>query len=108
MLELLDDLSAQGLSVVLDATFGKQEFRGKLRNWSAQRKIALKFVQCTAPESVLIQRLRKRKHDISDATEDLLPFQQKSFEPVIIAEQLSLISLDTTTDWKKVLESAFR
>ncbi|MBC8257470.1 MAG: AAA family ATPase, partial [SAR324 cluster bacterium] len=102
MLELLDDLSAQGLSVVLDATFGKQEFRKKLSNWSTQRKIALKFVQCTAPESVLIQRLRKREHDISDATEDILPFQQKSFEPVTKAEQLSLISLDTTTDWKKV------
>jgi len=108
MLELLDDLSSQGLSVVLDATFGKQEFRGKLRNWSAQRKITLKFVQCTAPESVLIQRLRKREHDISDATEYLLPFQQKSFEPVTSSEELSLICLDTTTDWKKNLTTVLK
>ena len=108
MLELLDDLSAQGLSVVLDATFGKQEFQRKLSNWSAKRNVALKFVQCTAPESVLIQRLRKREHDISDATEDIIPFQQRSFEPVTTAEQLSLISLATTTDWKKALESAFQ
>ena len=56
----------------------------------------------------MIQRLREREHDISDATEDLLPFQQKSFEPVTTAEQLSLISLDTTSDWKTVLETAIR
>jgi aminoglycoside phosphotransferase family enzyme/predicted kinase len=108
MLQLLDDLSSQGLSVVLDATFGKQEFRAKLSNWSVQKNVVLKFVQCSAPESVLIQRLRNRKHDVSDATEDLLPIQQRSFEPVTTAEQLSLISLDTTTDWKKILGTALQ
>ena len=60
MLELLDDLSSQGLSVVLDATFGKREFCAKLSNWSEQKNVDLKFLQCTAPESVLIQRLRNR------------------------------------------------
>ena len=105
MLELLDDLSAQGLSVVLDATFGKQEFYAKLSNWLVQTNIFLKFLQCTAPKSVLIQRLRNSKHGVSDATEDLLPIQQRSFEQVTTDEQLSLISLDTTTDWKKILRT---
>ena len=106
MLEMLDDLSSQGLSMVLDVTFGKREFCEKLSNWSEQKNVDLKFLQYTAPESVLIQRLRNRKHDVSDATEDLLPIQQRSFEPVTTAEQLSLISLDTTTDWKKILRKA--
>jgi predicted kinase len=66
----------------------------------------VKFLQCTAHESVLIQLLRNRKYDVSDATEDLLPIQQRSFEPFTTAEPLSLISLDTTTDWKKILRKA--
>jgi predicted kinase len=65
-------------------------------------------VQCTDPESVLIQRLRNRKHDVSVATEDLILIQQRSFEQVTTDEQLSLISLDTTTDWKKILGIALR
>jgi predicted kinase len=106
MLELLNVLNSHGLSVDLDATFGKREFHAKLSNWSKQKNIDLKFVQCTAPESVLIQGLCNRKHDISDAMEDLLPIQQRSFEPVTTAEQLSLISLETPTDWKKILRTA--
>ena len=92
--------------MVLDATFGKLEFRAKLRNWSVQKNVVLKFVECSAPELVLIKSLRNRKPDVSDATEDLLPIQQRSFELVTTAEQLSLISLDTTTDWKKILRKA--
>ena len=85
MLELLDDLSAQGLSVVLDATFGKLKFLTKFSNWSEQKNVDLKFLQCTAPKSVLIQRLRNRKQSISDAMEDLLPIQQRRFETVTTA-----------------------
>ena len=89
--------------MVLTATFGEQEFHAKLSNWSEQKNLDLKFLQYTAPESVLIQRLRNRKHDVSVATEDLLLIQQRSFEQVTTDEQLSLIILDTTTDWKKIL-----
>jgi predicted kinase len=60
MLEMLDDLSSQGLSMVLDVTFGKREFCEKLSNWSEQKNVDLKFLQCTAHESVLIQQLRNR------------------------------------------------
>ena len=60
MLEMLDDLSSQGLSMVLDVTLGKQEFCEKLSNWSEQKNVDLKFLQCTAHESVLIQQLRNR------------------------------------------------
>ena len=106
MLEQLDDLSSQGLSVVLDATFDKQEFRAKLSNWLVQKNVVLKFVQYTAPNSFLIQRLHNRKRDVSLITEDLLLIRQRSFESVTTDEQLSLISLDTTTDWKKILRTA--
>ena len=68
MLKLLDDLSTKGLSVVLDATFGKLELCAKLNNWSVQKNTILKFVQCTAAESVFIQRLSNRVHYVSDAT----------------------------------------
>ena len=45
MMELLDDLSARGLSLVLDATFGKLDLRTKLSNWSVKKNVFLKFVQ---------------------------------------------------------------
>ena len=93
---------------VLDAIFGEQEFLKKLINGLVQKNVVLKFVQSTAPESVLIQGQRNRKHDVSVATEDLLLIRQRSFEPVTTDEQLSLISLDTPTDWKKILRIALR
>jgi len=82
MLELANDLTAQGLFVVLDATFAQKAFRGELINWAKNTKIILNFVQCSAPESVLIQRLKNRSHDVSDATEDLLPSQKLSFDTI--------------------------
>ena len=45
ILELLDDLSSQGLSVVLDAIFGEQEFLKKLINGLVQKNVV--FEICT-------------------------------------------------------------
>ena len=39
MLELANDLTAQGLFVVLDATFAQIAFRGELINWANNYKI---------------------------------------------------------------------
>ena len=94
--------------MVLGTTFGKQEFLAKLSNWLVQKNVVLKFVQCTAPESVLIQHLRNSKYDVSVAKEELLLIQQISFEQVTTDEQLSLISLNTPTDWKKILRIALQ
>ena len=58
MLELANDLTAQGLFVVLNTTFAQKAFRGELINWAKNTKFILNFVQCSAPESVLIQRLK--------------------------------------------------
>ena len=38
MLELANDLTAQGLFVVLDATFSQKAFRGELINWAKIQK----------------------------------------------------------------------
>ena len=105
MLELANDLTAQGLFVVLDATFAQKAFRGELINWAKNTKIILNFVQCSAPESVLIQRLKNRSHDVSDTTEYLLPSQKLSFDTICHDEELPLIELDTTKDWKKFLRA---
>ncbi len=92
MLELANDLTAQGLFVVLDATFAQKTFRCELINWAKNTKIILNFVQCCTPESVLIQRLKNRSHDVSDATEDLLPSQKLSFDTICHDKELSLLS----------------
>ena len=54
---------------------------------------------------MLIQRLKNRSHDVSDATEDLLPSQKLSFDTICHDEELPLVELDTTKDWKKFLRA---
>ena len=56
---------------------------------------------------MLIQRLKNRSHDVSDATEDLLPSQKLSFDTICHDEEFHLIELDTTKDWKKFLRVFF-
>ena len=83
----------------------KKLFEVNSYNWAKNTKIILNFVQCSAPESRLIQRLKNRSHDVSDAKEDLLPSQKLSFDTICHDEELPLIELDTTKDWKKFLRA---
>ncbi|MEO1561315.1 MAG: adenylyl-sulfate kinase, partial [Cyanobacteria bacterium J06632_19] len=55
-----------------------------------------KIVYCTAPMSVLQQRIVKCKGDVADSTADLLPSQMEAAEPFTDFEKLYLKILDTT------------
>ena len=54
---------------------------------------------------MVIRRLKNRSHNVSDATEDFLPSQKLSFDTICHDEELPLIELDTTKDWKKFLRA---
>jgi predicted kinase len=89
-------LAAQGYSVILDAKYDRQELRQSIIARATAEQLLLHICHCTAPTSVLQQRLFIRSNDISDATADLLAKQH--MEPFTDAEQPYVIHLDTTQD----------
>jgi gluconokinase len=70
------DIVAKGGKVVLDASF--------LKRW--QRELVLRnfptatFLWAVAPDEVIIERLKKRKGDVSDADVSVFQKQKKIFE----------------------------
>jgi hypothetical protein len=89
-------LAAQGYSVILDAKYDRQPLRQAVIDQAEAHQLPLYICHCTAPISVLQERLNTRDGDISDATADLLAKQQ--MEPFTDAEQPYVLSLDTTGD----------
>ncbi|PSB52739.1 AAA family ATPase [Chamaesiphon polymorphus] len=98
MLELGDKLAARGFTVILDAKYDRQSLRAAVVDLATTREIALQIVYCTAPESVLRDRLTHRTGDIADATVDLLASQQSAWEDFTPAEQAYVTTVDTTSD----------
>ena len=60
--------------------------------------IQLDIIHCTAPETVLIDRLAQRTGDIADATGDLLASQQAMWEDFTSVEMQYVTRIDTTVD----------
>lgn len=96
LMELGIMLARLGFSVILDAKYDKQQLRGKVIEKAHQNQIPLQIVNCIAPQSVLRERLVKRRGDVADSTADLLPSQMKATEPFTEKEKLYLKILDTT------------
>ncbi|NEQ68185.1 MAG: AAA family ATPase [Symploca sp. SIO2D2] len=99
LLELGIMLANEGLTVILDGKYDRQNLRGKAIQQANEHQLPLQIIHCTAPESVLRDRLTARTGDISDATADLLQSQQAAAEPFTDAEQSLVTTLDTTRDW---------
>ncbi|HEY9846165.1 MAG TPA: AAA family ATPase [Candidatus Caenarcaniphilales bacterium] len=95
LLELGIFLAQQGLSVVLDAKYDSQVFRQAAIAQAEAQQIPLKIFYCTAPESVLRDRLQARQGDIADATADLVTAQQQAMEPFTEAEQAYVYTINT-------------
>lgn len=100
LLELGILLASQGIPVILDAKYDRQQRRESAIAQANAQKIPLQILYCTAPVEVLSDRLRQRKGDISDATPELLRQQQAQAEPFTEAEQQYLKAIDTTQNWQ--------
>jgi uncharacterized protein len=96
LLELGILLAQEGYVVILDAKYDRQALRSPVMEQAKAAGMSLDIVACSAPESVLRDRLLNRTGDIADATADLLPSQW--LEPYTTAEQSSVTPLDTTHD----------
>jgi len=87
-----------GLNVVVDAAALRRPERDELRALAAADGARFVLVECTAPESVLRERIARRmaaNRDASDATLEVLDFQLSVREPVAADEHAVTLMTDT-------------
>ncbi len=104
LLELGIKLASVGFPVILDAKYDRLQLRQEALAQAQHHQLPLQIFHCTAPESVLRDRLSMRTGDIADATPDLLASQQAATEPFTPSEQPLVTNLDTTQDWEAQLK----
>jgi uncharacterized protein len=70
--------------VIVDATFRRPDDRRAFRHALGTQRPAAVFVECVAPESVLVGRAdrRSRERTVSDATREHVPVQLREFAPL--------------------------
>ncbi|MCC0179272.1 AAA family ATPase [Waterburya agarophytonicola K14] len=106
LLELGITLTKAGYTVILDAKYDRLALRQPVIAQAKTANIPLKIIHCTAPMSVLCDRLKQRHNDISDATADLIASQQKKAETFTTAERAFVIEIDTSsTNWRETLKA---
>lgn len=96
LLELGITLAQAGYKVILDAKYDRHTPRQQAISRSQTNNIPLKIVHCTAPLSVLRDRLKQRHNDVSDATADLIASQQQNAEVFTTEEQAYVTTVDTS------------
>jgi uncharacterized protein len=94
-------LAVQGFTVILDAKYDRQSLRTAVINLAQSEGIPLDIIHCTAPVSILVDRLAQRTGDIADATVDLLASQQAAWEDFSPIEAQYVTTIDTTVDLVK-------
>ena len=108
LMELGIVLAKEGNRVILDAKYDRLNLRQAVIKQAKANNIPLKIIHCTAPMSVLRDRLNQRQNDVSDATADLLSTQQTKTEDFTSAEQDLTIKVDTSDrDWQDQLTDLF-
>ena len=98
LLSLGAKLATQGWIVILDAKYDRQSLRTAVIDLAQSEDIQLDMIHCTAPESVLLDRLAQRTGDIADATADLLASQQSTWEDFSSIETPYVTQINTTKD----------
>jgi aminoglycoside phosphotransferase family enzyme/predicted kinase len=79
--EVREELT-RGNSTIADATFGKREYRDRVRQIAREVAVNLIFVECTSPEPILRRRLAGRREGglITDARLRHFEAQRRAFE----------------------------
>lgn len=89
---------SSGRTVIVDASFRSREERTRFRELCTEVGTRFSFVECTAPTSVLRDRLRRRAKgpSVSDGREDIFDAFAASYEPPDELPSSHRFSLDTT------------
>ncbi len=88
-----------GENVIVDATFILEKRRSELINIAKQLKIPFTILHCTAPRSVLRERVISRAlagTDASEADADILERQLRRFDAFSETEKANLLEIDTS------------
>jgi uncharacterized protein len=106
LLELGVKLAQAGYAVILDAKYDRQAWRQPVVAQAQEQNILLQILHCTAPMTVLRDRLNQRQGDISDAGVALINSQMAQAESFTPAEQAYVTTIDTTqADWIDVIDA---
>jgi aminoglycoside phosphotransferase family enzyme/predicted kinase len=95
-----------GFNMVADATFLQKRHRQWFVDLARSLGSQCWLLDCTAPEEVLRDRIRRRaetRDDASDADQAVLEHQLSHFDPVSEAEGLSVVTLQHDSDPGQVL-----
>ncbi len=96
-----------GFSVLLDATFLKENHRDLMRQLASTLQVPFIILHCVAPNEMLEQRIHVREkigQDPSDATQQVLDAQRDMAQPLRINEQNLTLTIDTSQeDYMKTL-----
>lgn len=87
-----------GFSVVLDATFLELKFRQHAHQLADKKQVPFAILYCHAPQTILQDRIVKRETeqlDASEATLDVLEYQQSQFELLTEKEKKLTVKIDT-------------
>jgi uncharacterized protein len=95
LLELGITLAKAGFTVILDAKYDRSKYRQQAIAEAAANQIPLKIIYCTAPQTVLRDRLNRRQGDVSDATADLIDTQIANAEAFTDIEKAYVETIDT-------------
>ncbi len=71
-----------GTDVVIDATFNQASRRERARSVADDAGASILFVRVTCPESVVIDRIKRRTDDPSDADVSVYREHRDAFEPI--------------------------
>ncbi len=96
LFELTAAIMTAGYSVIVDATFLKQQQRAPFKALAEQLDAAYFIVETTAPEETLRRRITERKNDISDADLNVLDYQLSNRQPLPAEEEKFALSINTT------------
>lgn len=96
--EMARRVIAAGYPVVVDAAFLTRRHRDALRELAGEMGIPFAIASCTAPESLLRERLARRASERdgpSEAGPSVLDLQLRTQEPLAEDERLCTVSIDT-------------
>lgn len=99
MLRQAEALLDEGRSVILDASFRKASQRGEALSLARRKGIDYWFLECTAPEGVIRERLEQRRVEaeaVSDGRWEIFHQQRESFEPLTEVPEGRCILVDTS------------
>jgi aminoglycoside phosphotransferase family enzyme/predicted kinase len=86
----------EGERVIIDATFQSEHRRKQFLEMAAELGVPGWFLHCTAPADIVQERLRQRRHDVSDADWSIYQLAARRWEPAGAKTARQMIEIDTS------------